>query len=455
MSDDDGPPKRAGIPSWQQASSASLGEQQQKPKDTANESPAETEVKPNSLLPRTDAEDEQPPNEERIEQGRRFLLDESVRNAPLEQRKSFLEAKGLSEVEIEKAVELSRQAKGDNTREPSPPGPQFQSYTAQFHEREQHSSIPERPQPPTEAPPSASQTQRSTDAPPIITYPEHLLRAQKPPPLVTWSRLLNTAYAASAVTAALYGCSKYLINPMMETLTEARHDFATHSQEQLKLINRKLSSVISVDPNARGGWKQEQEAAGGERYKDTAGEDEDEDPTELFHRDFGTQTSPDLLKDTSGSDTSSSDGEDSKSKNDPNMQALKLQNLAAYCTSISSGDLIDSTEDQSTLTVMRVLKDYLESLAYPGYSSTGVCGGGSSNSSTTGGKKEETESDRFKSEIRGIKGTLLSARNFPSGRGRGALGGRGQAGVSRGGAGGPRSTMFPSAGETDKAETAA
>lgn len=446
MREGDSAPKKAGIPSWQQASATTEEKQQQSTADLA--------AKPNESIPQSGSEGEQPPNDGRIEQGRRFLLDESVRNAPLEQRKSFLEAKGLSSDEIEKAVDLSRQADVNNAQEASPAGSQPQSFASQFEQqqKQQQGGL----QSPTSSQPqqSTSQVQRNNDIPPIITYPEHLLRAQKPPPLVTWSRLLNTAYAATAVTAALYGCSKYLINPMVETLTEARHDFAAHSQEHLDEMNKKLSAVISVDPNARGGWKRKQEAAVGERYKDSAGEDEAEDPTELFHRDFGTQTSPDLLE-GSTSDTSSSDGEDSKSKNDPNLQALKLQNLTAYCTSLSSDDLIDSTEDQSTLTVMRVLKDYLESLAYPSYSNAGVYGGGSSSSSTTGGKKEETESDKFKSEIRGIKGTLLSARNFPSGRGRGTLGTRGGGDPSRGGAGGPRSTMFPPSTGTSGAESAA
>jgi hypothetical protein len=48
--------------------------------------------------------------------------------------------------------------------------------------------------------------------------------------------------------ATLYGLSKYMISPMAHQLAEARHDFASHTQEQLTELNKKLVGSVSIDP---------------------------------------------------------------------------------------------------------------------------------------------------------------------------------------------------------------
>lgn len=50
---------------------------------------------------------------------------------------------------------------------------------------------------------------------------------------------------------------------------------------------------------------------------------------------------------------------------------------------------------------------------------------------TGGEKKEDDEVSKFRNEIRSVKGSLLSARNFPSSKGTGL------------GSAGPRGSLFP------------
>ena len=80
--------------------------------------------------------------------------------------------------------------------------------------------------------------------------------------------------------ASIYGLSKYIIAPMTENLADSRHDFASHAQDQLKELNEKLVKSVSVDP-----------ASKTKTITDIVDDisEADSDPTELFHRDYGTQ----------------------------------------------------------------------------------------------------------------------------------------------------------------------
>lgn len=127
-------------------------------------------------------------------------------------------------------------------------------------------------------------TQQKPAGPPIITYPEFLVEAHKPPPLITLGRIWNTAQIASGVAAVIYGASKYLVAPMTASLNESRHDFALHSLSKLDELNERLSKLVSKPPE----YKKE---LGTESELDEAAS-ETSDPTELYHRDIGTQTSP-------------------------------------------------------------------------------------------------------------------------------------------------------------------
>lgn len=410
MSDgDSGAGKSAGIPAWQLSAKPTSDQEKQDPPSVEKEEQTE------EAQAASETGTVQQSTQDVVEQGKRFLLDSSIRDAPLEQKRSFLEAQGLTKADIDKAVELSR------TAAPSVESPKSQT------------NLSQRSLPPTPPP----QTQR--DVPPIITYPEFLLHSTKPAPIITANRLLTTAYTAAGISALLYGCNKYLITPLLASLTDARHDFATHSHAKITELNTKLGAIVS-HPNPS-----HSSAMNEEQHEDTALDTSD--PTELFHRDYGTQTAPSLTHDDDASSTSSNTP--TSDIDSTTSSAQKLHSILHAGKLLSGNEIHDSSDDQNTLTVLRLLHEYLESLAYPGYSGAGVYGAGQVGGyGVTGGaeKKEEDEVARFRNEIRSVKGGLLAARNFPgagaSGRGRGA-GGVSLRGARGGDRTGPRESLFP------------
>lgn len=379
-SDGSGSAGKSGIPSWQNAP------------DSGHERDGIVSEKSNSAAA-LDAQASAASNHQQrasnngllLDQALKFLKDPSVQHAPPEKKVAFLESKGLSAGSITEALTHIT----DDS--PLPPGSSASATSAK--------TTPE-----TAPARLASQYITKEEASPIIVYPEFLIKPQKPPPLITVHRLLNTVYVACGAAALIYGTTKYLLEPMIDNLTSARHEFAKHSHSQLDELNRKLGEIVSVESLER-------------RLKDRSGIDNgdaasiteslESDPNELYHRDFGTQTSPRAA----ASDTSSStegDGfnltSDSESVDEQSLQLLKIKTrLEELRTGYDQDEQPTCAE---IFTVAGLLNEHLESLAYPTDSYIGIYSGGE------GGKKDEDEITRVKAEIRGVKGVLLSARNF-------------------------------------------
>jgi hypothetical protein len=244
------------------------------------------------------------------------------------------------------------------------------------------------------------------DVPPVITYPEFLLHSQKPAPLITARRLLYTAYFTGGLVAAFYGLSNFIVTPMTEILTEARHDFATHSHEQLQQMNQRLGQIVSSVPSKTKNPKAEPSDA-------TSEASEDSDPTELYHRDFGTQTSPVISR-----RPSVAQGEQKAASSDPSAitdtHLKRLEILRSHASEIAEWG---SNEDSTCADGRAKVKDlhhYLDTLTYPtlDYSSYGFEGFHSNGNGSSKTKDDAIEA--VKKEIRSVKGVLLSARNFPS-----------------------------------------
>ncbi len=181
---------------------------------------------------------------------------------------------------------------------------------------------------------------------------------------------------------------------MLASLTDARLSLAETSKGNLDKLITQLEGIVSEIPaNVRN-----KALLAGE--KDDSSES-DEDPTELFHRDIGVQTSPPLSRPSSPDpDTSSL-----------SSQTARLKTLKSSLEGLvedSSSENVSSAELEGT---MGVLREYLDSLAYvqPSY------GYGPGGYGATQRKEEDDEISRVKKEIRGVKGVLLSARSFPSG----------------------------------------
>jgi hypothetical protein len=184
---------------------------------------------------------------------------------------------------------------------------------------------------------------------------------------------------------------------MVEALTESRHDLFEQTSQKLSAVIEKLESTVSELPG---------EKLDLHLISDNASDAED--PTELFHRDIGTQTStppspvlgdnlPDTKNDAPGSASA--------------KQTRDLNELVSSLKDIRAGLTTDAEEVANTRTVIDVLRDELEVLTYPpkpdfvgGYS---LYGNANKN-------EPDDEIRRAKENIRRIKGVLLSTRNFPT-----------------------------------------
>ncbi|KAL0782625.1 hypothetical protein CaCOL14_000531 [Colletotrichum acutatum] len=353
MSDSDDSGSTPGIPSWQR-------DQKKEP-----------ELEPETTTSQDAKQDDVPSREDSLEVARKFLQDDEIKDAPREAKESFLKTKGISPEDIEQLL-------GSSASKPA--------------QEQNEISFP-----------------RQTDQPPVITYPEFLTKPTRPPPLVTVNGILNTLYAFAGISTLLYGTSKYLVQPMVENLIEARYDLHETTSQNLAKIIEKLEGTVSEIPAP----KKSAAAEGAGAYKDAADDDASsaDDPTEMFHRDIGTQTSiPSTPSLTTWGENKNSSSDKEKSATD--RQADKLtwfKNQAAWLKTTVAADADDVADLKSK---MDVLKDDLVQLAYPSPSDYA----GSSYSLYGGPRKNEPEDEikKARDNIRRVKGVLLSTRNFPA-----------------------------------------
>ncbi|KFY52255.1 hypothetical protein V496_08576, partial [Pseudogymnoascus sp. VKM F-4515 (FW-2607)] len=210
--------------------------------------------------------------------------------------------------------------------------------------------------------------------------------------LITASRLLKTLYLFGGLSTLLYGTSTYLVAPMASALSDSRHELAATAQAHLDNFISKLKPLVSEVPQPV--------LAQGEHYEDKDGEDSDGDPTEMFHRDIGVQTSPIISRPSSPSQ-------------DPKVsvaeaQAKKASTIGAILSDVDLTIASELHEASNLQTGIDDLKKYLDSLMYspPTFS----YGAGSAFGSK---RDEDDEIGRVKREIRAVKGVLLTARSFP------------------------------------------
>lgn len=205
--------------------------------------------------------------------------------------------------------------------------------------------------------------------------------------------------------ATMYGLSKYIIAPMAQNLVEARHDFASHTKEKLDELNSKLGDVVSVDPATK------PKPAIAEIVDDIS--EADSDPTELFHRDVGTQTTPTLSRRPSRVESSEDDGSTVAS------HERRLKILKSHLEEIEETRKRDTASSDSLRTKLSDLSSYLTEMSYQNqyYSGMGGLYGGTYGlPKMKDGKEDQVEV--VKADIRAVKGVLLSARTFPVGGAR-------------------------------------
>ncbi|KAK4251634.1 peroxisomal membrane anchor protein conserved region-domain-containing protein [Corynascus novoguineensis] len=329
--------------------------------------------------------EQSPSREERLEQARKFLQDAQVQNTTSERKAEFLKSKGLSESDIQGLMNETAQ---DGREEES----QSSNHT-----------VEERIEPPIS---------KKEDRPPIVTYPEFLTKPARPPPLVTVNGFLNTLYAFGGVSTLVYGASKFVVEPMVHTLTEARislHD--TANQDLAKLVS-KLETIVSEIPPTK---PKDAKALSAPTARHGGDEDDDDavssydDPTELFHRDIGVQTSPDLEARSRVAHQQHQQQQESPTDH----QTKRLARLIGSLKSLNDS-VVDQTE---TLGDVHTMADILEQDAdkLSAAAATDFVGGGGYSMFGAAGSKNEPDDEikRARENIRRVKGVLLSTRSFP------------------------------------------
>ncbi|KAL4781599.1 peroxisomal membrane anchor protein conserved region-domain-containing protein [Aspergillus varians] len=363
-----------------------------------------------------------------IEQASKFLQDDSIRDASNDRKIEFLESKGLTAAEIDSLLDVSRnpEASASSNSPTEDDGKGISTSSTGASNQASSISTPPTPSPDTQQAHSSA----PRDVPPIITYPEFLLHQSKPPPLVTLNSVLYTLYGATGLGATIYGASEYVVKPMLATLTDARLDLAQTTEENLKRLNEKLEQNVSQLPPSLLSAKPAVPSIGENPEEDV--ESITSDPTELFHRDIGTQTSQDIIQPSTTTDDTSSTTD--PALKDPTttitMHQKRLESIGSHLRELEDAQSQSTTLHDTTHSRISDLQRYLDGLLYSknsypysattGYGAYSTPGFDSGSAAATGvGKAEEDAISSFRGEIRGVKGALLSARNFPSGRGAG------------------------------------
>ncbi|KAL4732544.1 hypothetical protein ACLX1H_001560 [Fusarium chlamydosporum] len=372
MSDSDSNPA---IPSWQKAQSDETDSQSTEPALTPSTSTSTSEV--DAPAATTTAEEipqseHASDDEDKLEVARRFLENDAVRDAPREKKVEFLKSKGIDESEIHALLGQDESL----TENESSAGSETNSSYAPT---------------PTETLPPSPASQPPVDRPPIVTYPEFLAKAPRPPPLVTKERLFNALYAVTGLSTLIYGTSRYVIRPMVDSQAEARTDFHDLTSKKLDALVAKLEKTVSEVPPKKPAATVEEES-------------DAEDPTEMFHRDMGTQTTFPISSVTA---LKGSAGNDSPAKHNINQLASLNKTLSGlkdeYRSQSEGMDKIKSAVD--------VLRDDLDTLTYTAYPEQ-------SNGYDLYGRSRKAEPDdeirKVRDSIRRVKGVLLSTRNFPA-----------------------------------------
>ncbi|KAI0412543.1 peroxisomal membrane anchor protein conserved region-domain-containing protein [Xylaria grammica] len=351
-----------------------------------------------------DADAVSEPENVTVEHARQFLDDETVKAAAPEEKRKFLKSKGLKDDQITELLDESREEGQPPTLAPTTEAlatsEDVDKKTETHQDTEEVSSRSGDSSSLAVSPTNdsySSATYPTTDSPPpIITYPEFLTKPQRPPPLITPSRLANILAVSGGVWALLYGISGLVVKPMADNLNEARSEYYHHVNGRLSQLVEKLEGIVSEVPYKNGKLLKSQNQ--GRAIDDN--ESVTSDPTELFHRDVGTQTSP------PPSIVGANPG--NKSEKPVDVQTDKLSTISTSLRELTLMHTQRAESNADLRSAIGEIRDQMDKLAYPpiyDYSSGLVYG-------QNAGLDDEFK--KAKDAIRSVKGLLLSSRNFPA-----------------------------------------
>jgi hypothetical protein len=200
----------------------------------------------------------------------------------------------------------------------------------------------------------------------------------------------------------MYGLSKYYLNPMHEELSAARHDFFSHAGGKVDELNSKISTFVTVPPSPQVKDK------GNDNADNVSVASDASDPTELFHRDIGVQTSPSLSRNQS---SASLNDLDAKAINPMAHQEARISSITASIRDLRFSMDMSGNKEKDVSAQLDAFSKYLNDLMfaspYHKYQSNFPTWNNSNTPST------DDDMDKFKNEIRSMKGAMLSTRNFP------------------------------------------
>ncbi|RSL99685.1 hypothetical protein CEP52_009613 [Fusarium oligoseptatum] len=379
MSDSDSNPGQPAIPDWQKTQSDDNESQSTEPAPTPSSSASEVDA-PAAETPveeTREAGPESPSDEDSLTVARRFLDNDAVRHAPHDKKVAFLKSKGIDDADIEALLaheEPSSASEADTRSDTSDSRSSF---------------VPT----PTETLSPTPSSQPPVDRPPIVTYPEFLAKSPRPPPLVTTDRLFNALYAITGLSTLVYGASRYVVRPMVDNQAEARTEFHDLTSRKMDALVAKLEKSVSEVPPK----KPVADAANAE-------DSDAEDPTEMFHRDMGTQTTFPISSVTALSENGGADGSSAK------HNATQLASLNKTLSGLKDEYRSQSEGMDKIKTAIDVLRDDLDNLTFTGQSTMGTY--------DLYGRTRKSEPDdeirKVRDNIRRVKGVLLSTRNFPA-----------------------------------------
>lgn len=179
---------------------------------------------------------------------------------------------------------------------------------------------------------------------------------------------------------------------MVENLTDARTELHDVASQRLENLVSQLEKTVSVIPPTAAQPTSPEEIDGSDA----------EDPTEMFHRDIGTQTS--LID--QNANLPPKEPEPASKRHVDSLTSL-TKTLAVLKDQFRAQS--EGFEDVKTL--LDVFRDDLDGLTYGGH--TEFVGGYDIYGSA---KKNEPEDEirKVRDNIRRVKGVLLSTRNFPA-----------------------------------------
>jgi hypothetical protein len=242
-------------------------------------------------------------------------------------------------------------------------------------------------------------------------YPEYLMQRRRPPPLVTTNFLVGTMYTVAGAVAGMYGLSKYLLDPMHDSLSEARHDFLTHTGAHLDELNSRLEQLApgSASVKAAGNGAEDGDS---DDEKSKSGESDDGEPTELFHKDVGVQTTP-LSRNASAWSLSDAAADADKAADPLSRQEARLKSLAANVRDLAQSASAGSGKQKALADQIDALKEFLLAVGLPAAHGRYKNPSFTNWSSIANRPPIGDELDRFRAEVSRTKGLMLSTRNFP------------------------------------------